>query len=103
MSIHAHTRTPWEAASQKHVREYAEHLEQARTWRLLPIEEEVLGPLLPGKGALIWLEDLDAWAREHGEPARPPGLSGTVRRSTGRGGPVRGVPRQFLPTRPGLS
>jgi SAM-dependent methyltransferase len=130
------TRAAWEDASQKHVREYAEHLEQARHWRLLPIEKELLAPLLPGaevlhpqsghglddhalvrlgarsvlgldysptavaaaqqradelgapcryelaelpatgleggtadlvytgKGALIWLEDLDAWARE---------------------------------------
>lgn len=145
MSTHEHTRTAWEDASQKHVREYAEHLAQARTWRLLPIEEEVLGPLLPGaevlhpqsghglddhallrlgaaevhgldysptavgaaqrraeelgaacrytlaelpdtgledgvadlvytgKGALIWLADLDAWAREMRRLLRPGG------------------------------
>ena len=145
MSTHEHTRAAWEDASQKHVREYAEHLEMARTARLLPIEEQVLGPLLPGaevlhpqsghglddhalmrlgagsvlgldysptavgaaqrradelgvacryeiaelpatgledgiadlvytgKGALIWLEDLGAWAREMHRLLRPGG------------------------------
>ena len=145
MSTHEHTRTAWEDASQKHVREYAEHLELARVARLLPVEEEVLGPLLPGaevlhpqsghglddhalvrlgaravhgldysptavaaaqrradelgapcryelaelpatglesgiadlvytgKGALIWLEDLGAWAREMHRLLRPGG------------------------------
>jgi len=52
MSTHEHTRTAWEDASQKHVREYAEHLEMARTARLLPIEEQVIGPLLPGAEVL---------------------------------------------------
>lgn len=52
MSTHEHTRAAWEDASQKHVREYAEHLEMARTARLLPIEEQVLGPLLPGAEVL---------------------------------------------------
>lgn len=52
MSTHEHTRAAWEDASQKHVREYAEHLEMARTWRLLPVEESVLGPLLPGAEVL---------------------------------------------------
>ncbi|MEE1617431.1 class I SAM-dependent methyltransferase [Brachybacterium sp. J153] len=145
MSTHETTRSAWEDASQKHMREYAEHLEQARTWRLLPVEEEVLGPLLPGaevlhpqsghglddhalwrlgaasvlgldysptavaaaqrradelgaacryevvelpetgldggiadvvytgKGALIWMADLDAWAREMHRLLRPGG------------------------------
>ena len=31
MGTHENTRTAWEDASQKHVREYTEHLEQART------------------------------------------------------------------------
>ena len=52
MSAHEHTRAAWEDASQKHVREYVEHLEMARTWRLLPVEESVLGPLLPGAEVL---------------------------------------------------
>lgn len=52
MSTHEHTRRAWEDASQKHVREYAEHLELARTARLLPIEEELLSPLLPGAEVL---------------------------------------------------
>ena len=38
MSVHERTRRAWEDASRKHVREYAEHLELARTARLLPIE-----------------------------------------------------------------
>ena len=145
MSVHERTRRAWEDASRKHVREYAEHLELARTARLLPIEEELLGPLLDGaevlhpqsghglddhalvrlearavrgldysstavgaaqrraeelavpcryevaelprtglapgsadlvytgKGALIWLEDLDAWAQEMHRLLRPGG------------------------------
>ena len=145
MTSREHTRAAWEDASQKHVREYAEHLELARVARLLPVEEEVLGPLLPGaevlhpqsghglddhalvrlgaravhgldysptavaaaqrradelgapcryelaelpatglesgiadlvytgKGALIWLEDLGAWAREMHRLLRPGG------------------------------
>ena len=52
MSTHEHTRRAWEDASQKHVREYAEHLELARTARLLPIEEQLLGPLLRGAEVL---------------------------------------------------
>jgi len=145
MSIHEHTRAAWEDASQKHVREYAEHLELARTARLLPIEEQLLAPLLggaevlhpqsghglddhalirlgarsvhgldysptavgaarrradelgvpcryevaelpatgldggiadlvyTGKGALIWMQDLDAWAAEMHRLLRPAG------------------------------
>lgn len=145
MSTYDDTRRAWDEASSKHVREYAEHLEQARTVRLLPIEEELLGPLLPGaevlhpqsghglddhallrlgargvlgldysptavgaaqrradelgvpcryevaelpdtglpdqvadlvytgKGALIWMADLDAWAREMHRLLRPGG------------------------------
>lgn len=52
MSTYEHTRRAWDDASSKHVREYAEHLEQARTAHLLPIEEELLGPLLPGAAVL---------------------------------------------------
>lgn len=139
------TREAWELASHKHVREHAELLEEARTARLLPVEEELLAPLLPGadvlhpqsghgiddhgllalgargvlgldysptavaaaprradelsrpccyevdqlprtaqadavadlvytgKGALIWMQDLDAWAREMHRLLRPGG------------------------------
>ena len=35
MTSREHTRAAWEDASQKHVREYAEHLELARVARLL--------------------------------------------------------------------
>jgi SAM-dependent methyltransferase len=145
MSTHEHTRAAWDEASHKHVREYAEHLEQARTARLLPVEEQLLAPLLggaevlhpqsghglddhallrlgaravlgldysptavgaaqrradelgvpcryelvelprtqlgsgiadlvyTGKGALIWMEDLDAWAAEMHRLLRPGG------------------------------
>ena len=52
MSTHENTRAAWEDASQKHVREYAEHLELARTARLLPIEEELLRPLVAGAQVL---------------------------------------------------
>lgn len=48
MSTFDDTRRAWDDASSKHVREYAEHLEQARTARLLPIEEELLQPLIGG-------------------------------------------------------
>ncbi|WP_299305182.1 bifunctional 2-polyprenyl-6-hydroxyphenol methylase/3-demethylubiquinol 3-O-methyltransferase UbiG [uncultured Brachybacterium sp.] len=145
MSTYDDTRRAWDDASSKHVREYAEHLEQARTARLLPIEEELLRPLIggvevlhpqsghglddhallrigarsvrgldysptavsaaqrradeldvpcryevaelpdtglpgqvadlvyTGKGALIWMEDLDAWAAEMHRLVRPGG------------------------------
>lgn len=145
MNIYQDTRRAWEDASQKHVREYAELLEQARTTRLLSIEEKLLRPLVPdaevlhpqsghgledhalirlgarsvlgldysptavdaaqrrahelqvpchyemaelpetarpasiadlvytGKGALIWMADLDAWATEMHRLLRPGG------------------------------
>lgn len=46
MSSHDDTRCAWDEASQKHVREYDELLAEARTARLLPIEEELLGTLV---------------------------------------------------------
>lgn len=52
MSAYDDTRRAWDEASSKHVREYAEHLEQARTARLLPIEEELLAPLIDGAQVL---------------------------------------------------
>ena len=145
MSTYEGTRRAWDEASAKHVQEYAELLEQARSARLLPIEEELLGPLITGaevlhpqsghglddhalvrlgagsvlgldysptavaaaqqradelgapcrylvaalpetalpsaaadlvytgKGALIWMADLDAWAREMHRLLRPDG------------------------------
>ncbi|KQO60040.1 class I SAM-dependent methyltransferase [Curtobacterium sp. Leaf261] len=47
-SVHDDTRRAWEAASQKHVREYDELLAEARTARLLPVEEALLGDIVPG-------------------------------------------------------
>ncbi|WP_114854781.1 class I SAM-dependent methyltransferase [Brachybacterium sp. YJGR34] len=145
MSTHEDTRRAWDEASRKHVVEYAEHLEQARTARLWPVEEELLAPLIDdaevlhpqsghglddhallrlgarsvvgidysptavgaaqrraeelgvpcryevaelpdtglpeacadlvytGKGALIWMGDLDAWAAEMHRLLRPGG------------------------------
>ena len=142
----AATRTAWEQASHKHVREYGELLDEARTVRLLPVEENLLAAVLrrgpqvlhpqsghglddvalvragarsvlgvdysptavaaaqrradelgmpcryvlaelppfpvddaghdlvyTGKGALIWLPDLDAWAAEVVRVLRPGG------------------------------
>lgn len=43
---HESTRRAWEDASQKHVREYDDLLAGARDARLLPIETELLGPIL---------------------------------------------------------
>lgn len=48
MTTHDDTRRAWETASQKHVREDAELLAEARTARLLPIEEELLAEVVPG-------------------------------------------------------
>lgn len=42
------TRTAWAVASHKYVREHEQHLEEARSVRLLPSEETVLAGLLPG-------------------------------------------------------
>ena len=142
----ARTRSAWEQASRKHVREHDALLAEARTVRLLPVEEELLAPVLQrrprvlhpqsghglddvalvragarsvlgldysptaagaaqrradelgvpcryavaelpplpvagghtdlvytGKGALIWLPDLDAWAAEVARVLRPGG------------------------------
>lgn len=52
MSTYEDTRRAWEQASQKHVREYAELLDEARTARLLPLEEELLAPLVDGARVL---------------------------------------------------
>lgn len=143
---HANTQRAWEDASHKHVDEYAELLAEARDATLLPIETEVLAPILAagpdvvhpqsghgiddhallklgarsvlgldysetavaaaqrradelgvscrysvttlphstaddacadliytGKGALIWMQDLDAWAAEMVRLLRPGG------------------------------
>lgn len=51
-AVRERTRRAWEEASQKHVREDAELLAEARTARLLPVEEEQLAPLLPGARVL---------------------------------------------------
>ncbi|MGP9695717.1 hypothetical protein ACT3TZ_14010 [Brachybacterium sp. AOP25-B2-12] len=48
MSDHEHARAAWDEASHKHVREDAQLLDEARTARLFPIEEELLAPLVPG-------------------------------------------------------
>ena len=48
MSIHDETQKAWESASQKHVREYDELLNEAGTARLLPVEEAVLGDIVVG-------------------------------------------------------
>jgi hypothetical protein len=42
MTVHSHTQQAWESASQKHIREYNELLEEAKSARLLPIEETLL-------------------------------------------------------------
>lgn len=48
MTGNSDTQRAWEAASQKHIREYDELLAEARTARLLPIEESLLRELVPG-------------------------------------------------------
>lgn len=52
MSTHEDTRRAWEDASQKHVREYDDLLEQARTAWLLPVEQQVLRPVIEGAEVL---------------------------------------------------
>jgi SAM-dependent methyltransferase len=42
------TRAAWAVASQKYEREYSTHLEQGRVVRLLPVEEQVLTPIVSG-------------------------------------------------------
>lgn len=48
MTAHEATRRAWDEASSKHVREYEEHLAQARTATLLPVENELLSSLIDG-------------------------------------------------------
>ena len=48
VSTHEDTRRAWDEASSKHVREYDDLLAQARTATLLPIENELLSPLIDG-------------------------------------------------------
>ncbi|MFC0674330.1 class I SAM-dependent methyltransferase [Brachybacterium hainanense] len=52
MSTHEDTRRAWDEANRKHVREDAALLEEARTARLLPVEESLLMPLLSGARVL---------------------------------------------------
>lgn len=52
MDDHEHTRAAWDEASHKHVREYVQLLDEARTARLFPIEEELLAPLVPGTAVI---------------------------------------------------
>ncbi|GIH20114.1 class I SAM-dependent methyltransferase [Rugosimonospora africana] len=50
-------RVAWEAASQKHVREYADHLRQARDGSsLFPRERELLEPLLRSRPEVVHLQ-----------------------------------------------
>jgi SAM-dependent methyltransferase len=42
MTVHSNTQQAWESASQKHIHEYIELLEEAKSARLLPIEETLL-------------------------------------------------------------
>lgn len=48
MNAYEETRRAWDEASQKHVREYAELLVEARAARLFPVEEELLAPIVEG-------------------------------------------------------
>jgi SAM-dependent methyltransferase len=45
-NIDDETQRAWEAASQKHIREYDDLLDEARTATLLPIEERLLRPIV---------------------------------------------------------
>jgi hypothetical protein len=42
MSVHNNTQRAWESASQKHIHEYNELLDEAKNARLLPLEETLL-------------------------------------------------------------
>ncbi|HEY0531691.1 MAG TPA: hypothetical protein VGD29_08855 [Actinoplanes sp.] len=75
-------RTAWEIASRKHVREYDELLAEARVGgSLTPVEHALLDPLASGcadlvytgKGALIWMPDIGAWALDAARLLRPGG------------------------------
>jgi SAM-dependent methyltransferase len=48
MSVHGDTQQAWESASQKHIQEYDELLEEAKYARLLPLEETVLRDIVIG-------------------------------------------------------
>lgn len=48
MSVHSNTQQAWESASQKHILEYNELLDEAMNARLLPVEETVLRDIVPG-------------------------------------------------------
>ena len=48
MSVHNKTQQAWESASQKHIHEYDELLDEAKSARLLPIEETLLRHIVAG-------------------------------------------------------
>jgi SAM-dependent methyltransferase len=48
MTVHSNTQQAWESASQKHIREYYELLNEAKDARLLPLEERVLRDIVVG-------------------------------------------------------
>jgi ubiquinone/menaquinone biosynthesis C-methylase UbiE len=48
MTVHHEMQKAWESASQKYVREYDALLAKARSARLFPVEEAVLGGVVPG-------------------------------------------------------
>ena len=48
MSVHNNTQQAWESASQKHIRENNELLDEAKDARLLPIEETLLRDIVAG-------------------------------------------------------
>lgn len=51
--VHARTKAAWEEASLKHVREYTQHLDMARTATLTDVEAATLGPILAAGGAVV--------------------------------------------------
>lgn len=68
------------AASHKHVREYDDLLAQATSGASLnavvpgvPLADNAADLVYTGKGALIWMPDIDAWAREAARLLRPGG------------------------------
>ncbi|PWH05713.1 SAM-dependent methyltransferase [Brachybacterium endophyticum] len=52
MSTYDETRRAWEEASRKHVREYTQLLDEARTAQLAPIETSLLAPFVEGAEVL---------------------------------------------------